>query len=142
MYIIYKHYDIFDRLLYIGLTTSLHNRLTNHAQASLWIHRTKRIELEHCRSAEEMREGERELIERLHPLYNAQYNYNYRSFVYRYEPKDHAAHDFVEDARDDSTFPHYGRWEQYSDYFTFRTRNVAVHKTAKRLWREFAGTTP
>lgn len=67
---IYRAYDEQDRLLYVGMTSSLRARFRQHFAESAWISSMGRLEFETGYTEEEARVEEERLIRELRPLYN------------------------------------------------------------------------
>lgn len=67
---VYWVHGRYNRLLYVGLTSDLPNRLRHHQQLSKWWHEAKTIRLEHFPDRAKARVAEYAAINRLRPLYN------------------------------------------------------------------------
>jgi hypothetical protein len=67
---LYRHYDIYGRLLYVGITARPLDRLKEHT-ASPWFERIIRIEIERYASRAEAEAAERLAIRNERPEFNA-----------------------------------------------------------------------
>lgn len=133
---IYRHYDQYNRLLYVGRSIDPVRRQSEHSQ-SPWYTQVKRIEVQHCLSREHAKNLEKILIREERPLYNVVHSRCFRSFVYRHKPTGDIRDDFIEDARNDKTFPARDTWYGYKRYLIWRTSNPLVRQAGFQLWLEF-----
>lgn len=85
---VYRLYDAGGALLYVGMTSRLEKRMTEHAAEKAWWPRVASREVEHFsdRSAAAVREHE--LIETQHPLYNGHGVYIDRSAGSPLQPRE------------------------------------------------------
>ena len=72
--ILYRHYDENDRLLYIGVSNSFFERLSNHKNHSHWFEKVTKIHLEHFDSQEDLLIAEKKAIKKEKPLHNIRYS--------------------------------------------------------------------
>lgn len=70
-HILYRFYDTADRLLYIGMTTNMATRLSEHRLSKNWWSEIARIELEHYGDRLLLRQAEVHAIRNENPVYNA-----------------------------------------------------------------------
>ena len=71
MYCVYRIYDK-DKLLYVGKSINIYDRLTNHLQTQSWNKEITHIEVAECISEKDMNIYERFYIRGLKPKYNLQ----------------------------------------------------------------------
>jgi prophage antirepressor-like protein len=67
---LYRHYDIHNQLLYIGISVSPTDRFEGHRNRSEWAYLSIRIEMEWFDSREEALAAEKQAIENEHPKFN------------------------------------------------------------------------
>ncbi len=70
---LYRHYDVDNNLLYVGISLSWQKRLKEH-KVSSWYKKISNVTLEHHESREKAMYYEREAIKKEKPLYNIQNN--------------------------------------------------------------------
>lgn len=68
--VVYRCYDAFGELLYIGCTENLNQRIRGHENTSPWWFSVADIRLEHFTSAMDARRAERAAIRSEHPKFN------------------------------------------------------------------------
>ena len=67
---LYRHYDAFGRLLYIGISLSAVERLAQHKRESHWVRQIARIDITAYGSRNDARLAERRAIKRESPAHN------------------------------------------------------------------------
>jgi hypothetical protein len=67
---LYRHYDAFGRLLYIGISLSAVERLAQHKRESHWVRQIARIDITAYGSRSDARLAERRAIKRENPAHN------------------------------------------------------------------------
>lgn len=67
---LYRHFDVRDRLLYVGISKNTVARLAQHQHRSHWVNDIARIDIEYFLSHQQLIEAERLAIAREHPLFN------------------------------------------------------------------------
>ena len=67
---LYRHFDEWDNLLYVGVSLSTIQRLSQHKSHSHWFNNIKKITIENFSSREEALEAERIAVEKEDPLHN------------------------------------------------------------------------
>lgn len=72
--VLYRHFDADNVLLYIGISKSLLNRISQHSHVSHWFESISLIKLEWFATREEALEAERNAILYERPLYNIAMN--------------------------------------------------------------------
>lgn len=71
IYHVYRCYDADDQLLYVGVTTDMRQRHTEHAGQKEWYSEVARIETEEFDSGDEAAEREMVLLTHERPRYNS-----------------------------------------------------------------------
>lgn len=71
---LYRIFDEQDRLLYVGISLSVWQRISTHRQTKVWWRWARRVELEHFRSKREVEQAEVTAIKLERPLYNSTHN--------------------------------------------------------------------
>ena len=71
---LYRHYDINDNLLYVGISINAFNRLKQHKKYSEWSNKAVKMLHESFNTREEALIAERNAIKRERPLYNVIHN--------------------------------------------------------------------
>lgn len=74
MHYLYRHFDSEDKLLYVGISLSAINRLSQHKGNSAWFASIKRVEVESFQTKGEALMAERMAITREEPLHNVQWS--------------------------------------------------------------------
>ena len=74
MHYLYRHFDSEDRLLYVGISLSAINRLSQHKANSAWFAAIKRVEVQRFSTKNEAANAERMAIAKEGPLYNIQFS--------------------------------------------------------------------
>lgn len=92
-YILYRFFDDFENLLYVGMTKSFVNRLQAHANSSCWFSMASKITLEHCESLEDLKEKEIDAIKKESPKFNKKDSLVYEKPVRKYKASN--SHVFV-----------------------------------------------
>jgi hypothetical protein len=67
---LYRHFDAYGRLLYVGISISTLARLREHRRQSHWYERIARIEITKVATRELARKAELRAIRNEHPLWN------------------------------------------------------------------------
>jgi excinuclease UvrABC nuclease subunit len=67
---VYRVYDEWDRLIYVGSTKQIAKRLVGHRYMSWWSGLTARVDVEHFDTMDEARAAEMEAIRTEDPAYN------------------------------------------------------------------------
>ena len=67
---LYRHFDEWDNLLYVGVSLSTIQRLSQHRSHSHWFNDIKKITIENFSSREEVLEAERIAVQKEDPLHN------------------------------------------------------------------------
>jgi hypothetical protein len=71
---LYRHFDVYETLLYVGITDSLGDRTNSgHARTSEWVQFAMRAEAEWYDSRDEASAAEQEAVESERPVFNRQY---------------------------------------------------------------------
>jgi predicted GIY-YIG superfamily endonuclease len=73
-FVLYRHWDKYDDLLYVGKTIDIPARFRQHRIKSDWIYDVVKITLERFSSHEEVMEAEKQAIISEHPRYNKHHN--------------------------------------------------------------------
>lgn len=73
-YTLYRWFDATDRLLYLGKTGELGQRVSGHIARSQWMQFVARSTVERRQTPEELARDERTAIETEQPIFNKQYN--------------------------------------------------------------------
>lgn len=73
-YKLYRHYDCFGELLYVGISTNIAARLANHRTYSVWFDRVTLIKIETYKNINELRAIEKQIIEHEKPTFNVVHN--------------------------------------------------------------------
>lgn len=68
---VYRHYDKFGNLLYVGCTTDPETRLSGHKSVSSWYKQIAKIEMEHFDTRQQALAEEERQIKALSPLHNS-----------------------------------------------------------------------
>jgi predicted GIY-YIG superfamily endonuclease len=71
---LYRHYDSQDNLLYVGISKSAINRLSQHFRTAEWFKDIARISVENFATREEALEAEKLAIKTEYPWYNKTHN--------------------------------------------------------------------
>jgi excinuclease UvrABC nuclease subunit len=71
---LYRHFDKNDRLLYVGISLSVFQRLAQHRSRAHWFEQICRVEMEQFATREEAKAAERVAIKREKPLFNIQFS--------------------------------------------------------------------
>lgn len=71
---LYRHFDAFGELLYVGISTNIASRLSNHRSGSHWFERVTTIKIETYENIEELRAVEKRVIEHEKPTFNFIFN--------------------------------------------------------------------
>lgn len=67
---LYRHYDSKGRLLYVGISTSVLNRIMSHKSSSHWYDRIAKITIQNFKNMEELLLAERKAIKKEKPRFN------------------------------------------------------------------------
>jgi predicted GIY-YIG superfamily endonuclease len=67
---LYRHWDTEGRLLYVGISTDVINRLQGHRSCSLWYEQIHVVEVEHFATRQEALAAETAAIKAEKPLFN------------------------------------------------------------------------
>lgn len=67
---LYRFYDADDRLLYVGITSRVPSRLSQHARDKEWFPYVARASFEHYQHRDDAALAEKKTIKRERPLYN------------------------------------------------------------------------
>jgi len=70
MFIVYRFFDVAGKLLYIGRTIRLQDRMNDHLNHAVWFEKVTRIELARFKTFEAMCAAERRAIAQEHPIHN------------------------------------------------------------------------
>ena len=70
-YCLYRHFDAANNLLYVGISLSAINRLSQHSECSQWFSAIKRVEIERFESREAAMKAERIAIHNENPAHNS-----------------------------------------------------------------------
>jgi predicted GIY-YIG superfamily endonuclease len=73
-HVLYRFFDATGRLLYVGITVHLPNRLTDHRHGKPWWTDVTRITLEHHPDRNAVLHAERVAIQKEHPKWNVIHN--------------------------------------------------------------------
>ncbi|MDM5264777.1 GIY-YIG nuclease family protein [Sulfurovum sp. XTW-4] len=73
-YDLYRHFDKDDNLLYVGISISALQRLSQHKDVSGWYHEISKITIEKFSSLDDARKAEKHAIWNELPKYNMQLN--------------------------------------------------------------------
>lgn len=79
--ILYKMYDKYGYLLYVGITNNLRIRLKAHFDEKPWINEVAKVQVEWLRTREELKERESFLISDSGPIYNLAENHRLTNAV-------------------------------------------------------------
>lgn len=71
---LYRHFDKDDILLYVGISLSTVNRLSQHREVSPWFDQITRVTIEHYQSRQEALAMERQAIKNEKPKFNLRNN--------------------------------------------------------------------
>lgn len=71
---LYRHFDAFGSLLYVGISLSWLMRTKAHSKSAEWFEEVARVTIEQFATREEAMEAEREAIRREKPRYNVVHN--------------------------------------------------------------------
>lgn len=71
---LYRHFDSNDNLLYIGISLSAMNRLSQHEDNSHWFNSISKVTIEKYNTREEALKAEKDSILLEKPLYNKVFN--------------------------------------------------------------------
>ena len=88
---LYRHFDEWDTLLYVGVSLSTIQRLSQHRNQSHWFNSIRKITIEQFPSREEVLKAERIAIQKEEPLHNLALNH--------FHPKPMVTEDKREDSR-------------------------------------------
>lgn len=69
-FVLYRHFNKKGKLLYVGKSMSIFNRISNHKSNSFWFEKISSITLEKHESEELLNRAERKAIEEEKPFYN------------------------------------------------------------------------
>lgn len=72
--LLYRYYDDFDVLLYVGVTANLVERQTSHETDSTWMDFATRSTIERFTKREDAESAEQAAIEEHQPLFNIEHN--------------------------------------------------------------------
>lgn len=72
--ILYRHYDENGTLLYIGVSTSFFERLSQHKCHSTWFNQIQTMTLERFSTKVEMLKAEKKAIKKEKPVHNVHYS--------------------------------------------------------------------
>lgn len=67
---LYRHYDSEERLLYVGISTSIMARLSAHKCNSEWFDQVSKITIENFDNIYDMRAAEKDAIKKEKPIFN------------------------------------------------------------------------
>lgn len=67
---LYRHFDEDNKLLYVGISLSTFNRLSQHKDHSDWFKKIKNVTIEHFQTREEAMAAERNAIKSENPKFN------------------------------------------------------------------------
>lgn len=73
---LYRHYDVNNNLLYVGISLSTAARLSTHKNTSAWFEKITTIRIERFATRQEAIEAEEKTIRNEKPLYNRLMNEN------------------------------------------------------------------
>lgn len=73
-FILYRQYDSDDNLLYIGISLTVFERISQHKVQSEWFHRICKITLERFKSREQLCKAEKAAIRKEKPLFNKHFS--------------------------------------------------------------------
>ena len=88
---LYRHFDEWENLLYVGISLSTIQRLSQHKHQSHWFNSIEKITIEQFPSRREALEAERTAIQKEEPLHNLSLNHS--------RPKPMVTNDKREDSR-------------------------------------------
>lgn len=71
---LYRHFDEGGELLYVGISSSVIQRLAQHSRHTKWARRIARVDVEYYESREAAEAAERSAIRAERPLWNIAYN--------------------------------------------------------------------
>jgi len=80
-YVLYRAYDDKEKLLYVGQSISVMNRLKQHMKSSEWSGIVNNITLQRFKNQRQLSRAELKAIEEEKPVYNIAHNSNYREQV-------------------------------------------------------------
>lgn len=74
MYFLYRHWDRYNNLLYVGISLSTVQRLSEHRRAARWYDKIYKITIEQYSSKKEALEAEKVAIKVENPAFNIQHS--------------------------------------------------------------------
>ena len=83
---LYRHFDVYDRLLYVGITNNLQNRTKQHYKTSHWFYLSKRVTTEVFLTRAEALVAEAQVIMTEHPRHNLLRRSYQPSFLDKWNP--------------------------------------------------------
>lgn len=82
---LYRHFDKYGNLLYVGISISCVARLSQHRSHSHWFTSIAMITIEKFNSRSKAEEAEMDAIGSERPLHNITYNYKSKGYCEQYE---------------------------------------------------------